>query len=65
MARPPPSSPPRSDARIRVQRLLALLAAFLVFSELIGCGTLHGWGRVGPDLKPQLGTSVSVPLGGK
>jgi hypothetical protein len=61
----PPSSPPPSDTRVRVQRCLVLLAAFLIFSEFTGCGTLHGWGQVGPDLKPQLGTSVSVPLGGR
>ena len=30
---------------------------------LAGCGTLHGSAQVGPDLKPRLGTSISVPLG--
>lgn len=32
---------------------------------LTGCGMLHGSAQIGSDLRPHLGTSISVPLGGK
>ncbi len=42
-----------------------LLAAGLVLLALAlgGCGVFRADAAVGPDLKPRLGTSVSLPLG--
>ncbi len=45
------------------RRSLPLLILAATTSLLAGCGTLHGSAQVGPDLKPRLGTSISVPLG--
>ena len=40
---------------------------FIVGTVLCGlltsCGILHGSAQIGSDLKPRLGTSISVPLG--
>ena len=30
---------------------------------LAGCGMFNAAAQVGPDLKPRLGTSISLPLG--
>lgn len=41
------------------------LAGLLLPAVLLlgGCGLLHGSARIGPDLRPHVGTSISVPLG--
>jgi hypothetical protein len=46
--------------RLRYPSLLLLTALMLTFT---GCGTLHGSAQIGTDLKPRIGTSISVPLG--
>jgi hypothetical protein len=47
---------------VPVRRLLPVLAALAVLG-LGGCGVFNANANVGPDLKPHLGTSVSMPLG--
>ena len=43
-------------------RLLPIVATLIALG-LAGCGVFNANGNVGPDLKPHLGASVSMPLG--
>jgi hypothetical protein len=47
---------------VLIRRLLPALAALAVLG-LAGCGMFNANANVGPDLKPHLGASVSMPLG--
>lgn len=42
-----------------------LVAAGLILLALAlgGCGVFHADAAIGPDLKPRLGSSVSLPFG--
>ncbi|MEJ1972114.1 MAG: hypothetical protein WDM96_06480 [Lacunisphaera sp.] len=51
-------SPPR-----RFVRLLLLAGLLLAGLGLSGCGLFRADAVVGPDLKPRVGTSVSLPIG--
>ncbi len=45
-----------------VRSLFPILAAVAILN-LAGCGMFNANAKIGPDLRPHLGTSVSVPLG--
>jgi hypothetical protein len=58
-----PGLPPRLPARRAPPRILFALLGLLTAWLLAGCGTLTNWAQVGPNLKPSIGSSLSVPLG--
>jgi hypothetical protein len=59
-----PSSPRRFHSGQNAQRcsILAIAGAVIVAS-LTACTALNGWAQIGPDLRPSIGSSVSIPLG--
>jgi hypothetical protein len=40
-----------------------LFAGGITLASLAGCAMWHGSAEIGPNLKPRLGTSISVPVG--
>jgi hypothetical protein len=49
--------------RLSLFRRSICLIGILLAGLLGGCGILHGSAQIGSNLKPRLGTSISVPLG--
>jgi len=53
------STATRNPAKLPLLLLVLAVSACL----LAGCGLFRADAQIGPDLKPHLGTSVSLPLG--
>jgi hypothetical protein len=53
---------PAREKFVPIRWLLPVMATLIALG-LAGCGLFNANANVGPDLKPHLGASVSMPLG--